>query len=159
MHTFNFEKHEYKACLNDGSIIPSPQHGVGTKAAETTLLLNCGGYGHGSKEGLNENTTENESLKDSKKIIKSHHQERIQWTAGMLLLCKITIKLRLMSFPTNYPQSVGRDTLRFHFTHSNSFPYLQIQGSSHFLKSHLHKGTHLISVKGVPLLAVDVRSC
>lgn len=106
--------------------IPSPRHSMGAKAAEMTLLLSHGVCGHGSKEGLKENTTKKLELKRQQKIIKSHHQERIQWTAGMLLLCKITIKLRLMSFPTNYPQSVGRHTKRFHFTHSNSFPYLGV---------------------------------
>ena len=106
-------------------------------------------------------------LKIQQKIIKSHHQERIQRTAGMLLLCKITIKLSLMSFPTNYPQSVGRDTLRdFTLPTPTSLSCLGVCAIStdtrlliFFLKSQLHKRTHLIPVKGVPLLAADVRSC
>lgn len=104
--------------------IPRPRHVVGNKATEITAKL--WGLWTWQQERVKGKYNRKLELKRYKKItiIKSYHQERIQWTAGMLLLCKITIKRRLMSFPTNYPVSRKRHTKRFHFTSSNSFPYL-----------------------------------
>lgn len=96
-----------KPLISKTKSIPSPQH-QSRRNGITAKLLGLQTRQQGEVKGKHNRKLE---LKRQQKIIKSHHQEGIQRTAGMLLLCKITIKLRLMSFPTNYPQSVGRDTL------------------------------------------------